>query len=103
MPGEFPGSPEVKTPHFHYCGLGLTPGWGAKILQAAVQQSISACQKGEEERGDTAEREASKTDNDKLAHCGVSWKLGQTETTLPIRHSWERVAKRNNMDCVHWL
>ena len=31
--GDFPGSPVVKALHFH-C-MGLIPGWGTKILQAA--------------------------------------------------------------------
>ena len=31
----FPGGPEISTPHFHYRGMGSIPGWGAKILQAA--------------------------------------------------------------------
>ena len=29
---QFPGSPVVRTPHFHY--YGLVPSWGTKILQA---------------------------------------------------------------------
>ena len=33
--GEFPGSPVVRTRHFHCCGLGSIPGWGTKILQAS--------------------------------------------------------------------
>ena len=32
---EFPGSPVVKIPHFHWKGLGSTPGEGTKILQAS--------------------------------------------------------------------
>ena len=31
---EFPGSPVVRTWHFHCQGLGLIPGQGTKILQA---------------------------------------------------------------------
>ena len=34
---EFPGSPVVKTWHFHCQGLGLIPGQGTKILQAEWQ------------------------------------------------------------------
>ena len=32
-PQEFPGSPVVKTPHFHCRVYRLHPGWGTKILQ----------------------------------------------------------------------
>ena len=32
---EFPGSPVVRTPHFHCQGWGLIPGWGTKIPQIA--------------------------------------------------------------------
>ena len=32
---EFPGDPVVKIPHFHWKGLGSTPGQGTKILQAS--------------------------------------------------------------------
>ena len=32
---EFPGSPVVRTPSFHFCGLGSMPGWVIKILQAS--------------------------------------------------------------------
>ena len=31
---DFPGSPVVKTPRFHYWGLCSIPGQGTKILQA---------------------------------------------------------------------
>ena len=31
---ESPGSPVVRTQHFHYWGPGSIPGWGAKIPQA---------------------------------------------------------------------
>ena len=32
---EFPGSPVVRTRHFHCWGPGSIPGWGTKIPQAA--------------------------------------------------------------------
>ena len=31
---DFPGSPVVKTPCFHFKGTGSIPGWGTKILHA---------------------------------------------------------------------
>ena len=34
-PGEFPGGPVVKTPHWHCRGMGPIPGLGTKILQAS--------------------------------------------------------------------
>ena len=34
---EFPGSPVVRTQHFHCWSLGSIPGWGTKIPQAIVQ------------------------------------------------------------------
>ena len=37
---EFPGSPVVRTPHFHgRGGLSLIPGWGTRVPQA-VKLSI---------------------------------------------------------------
>ena len=33
-PGEFPGRPLVRTPHFHCRGHRLIPGWGTKIPHA---------------------------------------------------------------------
>ena len=32
---EFPGGPVVRTPRFHFRGMGSIPGWGTKIPQAA--------------------------------------------------------------------
>ena len=32
---EFPGSPVVRTQHFHCQGLGSISGWGTKVPQAA--------------------------------------------------------------------
>ena len=36
-PQEFPGSPVVKSPHFHCRVCRLHPGWRTKILQISVQ------------------------------------------------------------------
>ena len=33
-PGEFPGGPVVRTPHFHCRGAGSIPGQETKILHA---------------------------------------------------------------------
>ena len=33
-PGEFPGRPLVRTPHFHCRGHRLIPGWGTLVPHA---------------------------------------------------------------------
>ena len=42
---KIPGGPVVRTPHFHFPGLGLIPGQGTKIPQA-VQPSKTKNPKG---------------------------------------------------------
>ena len=50
---DFPGSPVVKTPSFHWRGVGSIPGWETKIPHAArcrQKKKIRDCQIGFQKR-----------------------------------------------------